>query len=133
MTMTETAPWMTDLNLRGLDPGIKTAVRELAKELWTFRWIDVDSPDDNRGEVEVYAEGGKARLELAVWVHDTEHPEVREVSILRVNADVTTAPAQEQIRSLIHWYLCHEADECLSFDDVIPFWPHEHEVTNATD
>lgn len=97
--------------------------------LWNFQWAYPDR-GQNRGEVSLDRE--KAKLCLRVWVMDNDDPEAEEAQPLDVSQDVFAGEnAKEQIRSLIHGYLCHEADEQMWFDGERPFYPHDQHLAAA--
>jgi len=130
MTITETAPWLEGVDaeeleaLRVADPHIALRVEEIARALWSFVWIDSEDPENSRGEVDVYVEDGRAMISLQTWVHDSEDLTNRNVQPLITTTAVDGTEAREQIRAIIHWHLCHEADEFMDFGGEKPFWPH---------
>ena len=100
---------------------IKEAMMAIDEELETFQWAYPDR-SENRGEVEVDFEN--QRLILRIWVRDNEDLEDETVQELVGSQDITYIDAQEQIRSIIHNFLCHEADEQMWFGEVRVFYPH---------
>lgn len=91
--------------------------------LETFQWA-YPNRGDNRGEIHVDREDRK--LHLTVWTLDNDNPDQEELNPLDVRKDITVEEnAQDQIRSLIHDYLCHEADEQMWFDNERPYYPHD--------
>ena len=98
-------------------PDIYDALDEV---LDTFAWAYQDR-DQLRGEVHV--DRDEHRLVLIVYVRDSDSLD-EEVAPLTVSAAITQAHPQDQIRELIHWYLCHEADEQMWFGQERVFYPH---------
>jgi hypothetical protein len=93
------------------------------KELETFQWSFGLDRSNNRGEVSVDRDEHLLRLE--VWVADNDTPDDPTAKPLIVTLPISTYDdPQEQIRNLIHSYLCHEADEQIWFKDDRPFYPH---------
>lgn len=99
---------------------------ELDKVLDTFQWAYPDR-GQLRGDIEV--DRAAHRLVLTVFVQDSdnfdpqdEHHE--QLEALTVSAAVTKAHPQDQIRELIHWFLCHEADEQMWFGNERVFYSH---------
>lgn len=97
----------------------------LEKELETFQWSYGVRRDQNHGEIHVDREG--QRLVLEVWVADNEDERNDEVKPLNVSVDIDYHDPRDQIRSLIHQFLCHEADEQMWFGEERPFHPHQTE------
>lgn len=95
-------------------------------ELDTFQWAHPDRGDANRGEIHVDRE--TRRLHLTVWCRDNEAAD-DDLHPLDVTQDIVLGESpREQIRDLIHGYLCHEADEQMWFNGDRPFYPHhQHE------
>ena len=92
----------------------------------TFEWGPRDGINGPIGDVSVDREASKLHLE--VWVHNTDEPENEELQPLHATIDVDPyMPPEQQIRALIHWYLCHEADEQMWFGPERPFYPHDEE------
>lgn len=82
--------------------------------------------DSNFGEVYVDREEGKLRM--SVYCADSDNPEDDLLQPLLVSVDVQLyEDPQQQIRELIHWHLCHEADEQLWFNQERPFYPHNED------
>jgi hypothetical protein len=100
---------------------IDLAMDAIESELETFQWAYPDR-SENRGEIEV--DRDDKQLNLIVWCRDNEDPDNEEVKPLRVTKPVTSQDARIQIRSIIHDYLCHEADEQMWFGEDRPFYPH---------
>lgn len=100
---------------------IAEAMAAIEDELEMFQWAYPDR-GENRGELEV--DRDERRLVLVVWVRDNETPDDEAVKPLHVSQAITDQPARDQIRSLIHNYLTHEADEQMWFGDVRVFYPH---------
>jgi hypothetical protein len=93
------------------------------EELQTFQWSYGLDRANNRGEMTVDREEQLLRLE--VWVADNDTPDDPEIKPLIVTVPVSiTLPPREQIRNLIHLYLCHEADEQIWFGNERPYYPH---------
>jgi hypothetical protein len=93
------------------------------KELETFQWSYGLDRSNNRGEVSVDREQNLLRLE--VWVADNDDPDDDTVKPLIVTIPINPLyDPREQIRDLIHLYLCHEADEQIWFGNDRPFYPH---------
>jgi hypothetical protein len=106
---------MTKLQIDYIMDGIDT-------ELETFQWCYGVNRGDNRGEVTL--DRKQVRLVLEVWTSDNDAPDDDELKPLLVSIDVTYEEPREQIRNLIHQYMCHEADEQMWFGDERPFYPH---------
>lgn len=105
---------------------IEEMMDDLEYLLKDFQWA-YPNREYNRGEITVDRENHK--LILVVWTQDNENPEQEEIGPLDVVTDITlNEDAEQQIRGLIHWYLCHEADEQMWFGNDRIFYPH-HEVT----
>jgi acetone carboxylase gamma subunit len=68
------------------------------------------------------------KLEMTIWVRDTEDPDNEELVGLIGKRDITDHDGRDQVRAMIHQYLCHEADEQLEFGGERPFYP-EHPLT----
>ncbi len=100
---------------------ITEAIDAIDLVLNTFQWAYPDR-GNNRGEFHVDRDA--QRLVLIVWVQDNETPDDEEAKPLNVSQPVTHEDAEDQIRSIIHNYLCHEADEQMWFDGVRVFYPH---------
>jgi hypothetical protein len=95
----------------------------LDKELDTFQWSYGLDRSNNRGEISVDRDEHLLRLE--VWVADNDTPDDQTVKPLIVTLPISVYDdPREQIRNLIHSYLCHEADEQIWFDNDRPFYPH---------
>lgn len=106
--------------------GIDRVMDAIDAELHTFQWAHPDRGDANRGEV--YLDRESRKLHMTVYCRDNESPGDEEFHPLDVAQDVVIGESpREQIRSLIHGYLCHEADEQMWFDGSRPFYPHEEE------
>lgn len=72
---------------------------------------------------------------MRVWVFDTDdeeqdQPLVPLVARIPVDPDM---PGEDQIRRLIHQFLCHEADERLYFNGERPFFPEHPLVRKRID
>lgn len=100
---------------------VQEAMNVIESELDKFQWAYPDR-SENRGELEVECES--ETLVLIVWVRDNEDPVDETVKPLHVSQPITTEDAQDQIRSIIHNYLTHEADEQMWFGEVRVFYPH---------
>jgi hypothetical protein len=102
---------------------ITEAMDAIDEELNWFQWAYPDR-GENHGELAV--DRDTERLVLIVWVADNETPEDEEVKPLHVSQAITDEDAQVQIRSIIHNYLCHEADEQMWFgkEGKRVFYPH---------
>jgi hypothetical protein len=99
---------------------------EIERELETFQWSYGMNRADNRGEIHVDRE--ECRLVLEVWTADNEQDENGDNTLKPLNVSVPVTIHQgprTQIRSLIHLYLCHEADEQIWFGDERPYYPHQ--------
>lgn len=96
-------------------------MNEIEEELKTFQWAYPDR-GDNRGEVQVNHE--EQKLVLIVWCRDNDDPDSDEIKPLIVTMPITDDDPQDQIRAIIHGYLCHEADEQMWFGEERPFYPH---------
>lgn len=102
---------------------IHRVMDDLEKELETFQWAYGVRRDNNRGEIHVDRE--EMRLVMEVWVADNEDADSEEVKPLIVSLEITHHEPRDQIRSLIHQFLCHEADEQIWFGNERPFHPHQ--------
>lgn len=99
-------------------------------ELYSFQWAHPDRGEANRGEVHVDREN--RRLCLVTWTLDNESPDQDELRPLDVSQDIVLdEEPRDQVRDLIHGYLCHEADEQMWFGEERPFYPH-HQHANTT-
>jgi hypothetical protein len=94
-------------------------------ELDIFQWCYGIDRGNNRGEISL--DRNEVKLILEVWVADNDS-EDDNIKPLLVSVDVTYEEPREQIRNLIHRYLCHEADEQMWFRDERPFYPHQREI-----
>lgn len=94
------------------------------QELQSFQWSCGADRGNNRGEIDV--DRDNRRLHLRVWCADNEDDDPdAEWKPLDVWCDIALDEApREQIRSLIHYHLCHEADEQIWFGGERPFHPH---------
>lgn len=101
---------------------IGLAMDAIETELETFQWA-YPSRGDNRGELNIDRDNNL--LQLVVWCRDNDDPDSEEVKPLLVTKPVTSQGAKIQIQSIIHDYLCHEADEQMWFGEDRPFYPHE--------
>jgi hypothetical protein len=102
---------------------IDRIMTEIERELEIFQWSYGVNRSDNRGEISVDREN--RRLILEVWTADNESAEDYTIKPLHVSVDVGTFYSpREQIRRLIHLYLCHEADEQIWFGEERPYYPH---------
>jgi hypothetical protein len=105
-----------------LDIDMVAAIRGLVREIWTFEWLGRSD-----AEIDVELVDGLPKLSLRVWVNSTDDPEGdKEESYgpLGVFTDVERyVEPRQQIRSIVHWHLCHEVDELLSFGGEQPFYP----------
>lgn len=97
-----------------------TIHEDLEEVLDTFQWAYPDRTE-NRGEIAV--EGDE--LVMVVWCRDNDDEEDDYLKPLEVRVTIREGEsAEDQIRSMIHQYLCHEADEQMWFGDARPFHPH---------
>jgi hypothetical protein len=97
---------------------------DIEHELDKFQWSYGLNRADNRGEVSV--DRGAHLLRLEVWVADNDTPDDPEVKPLIVTIPIAPyISPREQIRNLIHMYLCHEADEQIWFGNDRPYYPHD--------
>jgi hypothetical protein len=98
---------------------------DLEAELDTFSWA-YPGGDQIRGEMSLNRD--TERLELVVFVNDNDSPTGLDEDLLPliVGCDVVydVAP-QQQIRALIHWFICHEADEQMYFAGERTFYGHD--------
>ena len=94
-------------------------------ELQTFQWSCGADRGNNQGEI--YVDREDRKLHLRVWCFDNEDDDPEAwVQPLDVTQDIVLREGpREQIRDLIHGYLCHEADEQMWFGEERPFYPHE--------
>jgi len=84
-----------------------------------FQW---GSADATLGEVYVDREANMLRLD--VYVIDTDEPDEEERKGLTFSREVDPyKDPHQQIRELIHWHLCHEADEQMWFTYENPALP----------
>jgi hypothetical protein len=103
---------------------IEEMMDALERELDTFQWSYGLNRADNRGEVSV--DRDTQRLRLEVWVADNDTPDDDTAKPLDVSIDISAYhDPREQIRNLIHLYLCHEADEQIWFGNERPYYPHQ--------
>jgi len=94
----------------------------LDAELDTFQW---GFGDTVLGEMVVDREAGN--LVMTVYCSNTDTPDDPNVVPLKVTVSVNQfQDPKEQIRAVIHYHLCHEADEQMWFDNERTFYPHEH-------
>lgn len=100
---------------------IDLAMDAIEVELETFQWA-YPGRAENRGEIEVNRDNNL--LQLVVWCRDNDDPGDEEFKPLLVTKPVTSQGAKVQIQSIIHDYLCHEADEQMWFGEDRPFYPH---------
>jgi hypothetical protein len=94
----------------------------IEKELDTFQWCYGVNRGDNRGEITL--DRNEVKLVLEVWTSDNDDPDNDDLKPLLVSVDINYEEPREQIRNLIHGYMCHEADEQIWFGDERPFYPH---------
>lgn len=86
-----------------------TKCYEIHRFLDGFSWHYPNG--DDRGEVILEADDEPSLL-LTIWVHDNADSDREEVAPLEVRVPVDPyIAAAEQVRSLIHSFLTHEADE----------------------
>lgn len=116
---------------------LREACDAIHEELWTFQWA-YPNWEENRGEVSIDTEQPDwLWLRLDVWVPDNDTPEDSEIKQLVFTQEVRplflVTSAREQIRSLIHNHLTHEADEQMFFgpDREMTFDPHARERAHA--
>lgn len=102
---------------------IQRAMDDIEKVLETFQWANGVRRDQNRGEIHV--DRDQQKLVLEVWVADNEDPEDDSVKPLNVSVDIDYHAPWDQIRGIIHQFLCHEADEQMWFGEERPFHPHQ--------
>jgi hypothetical protein len=102
---------------------LERTIHMIEQELDTFQWSFGLDRSNNRGEVSVDRDENLLRLE--VWVADNDTPDDPEVKPLIVTLPINAYnEPRDQIRNLIHSYLCHEADEQIWFGNERPFYPH---------
>jgi hypothetical protein len=105
------------------DTYIEEWLTRLDDVLWTFQW-SLDRAN-NFGEVSLDRE--TQRLVLHTNPLDSDDPEGDALSlILSRDIDFNVSPEQN-IRDLIHFHLCHEADEQMWFNNERPFYPHNED------
>jgi hypothetical protein len=105
-------------------------IREFEAVLDDFQWAFPDR-SENRGEVTIEEDG--TTLLLTVWTHDNENADDDHVHPLEVRTDINFRRSPEDnIRDLIHGWLCHEADEQMWFGMERPYYPHTDDVTQVT-
>lgn len=100
---------------------------DMDKVLDTFQWA-YQSREYNRGEVTLNRETG--RLELVIFVSDNDDLEGLDKETIPLVAGADFNPWKNpavQVRELIHWFICHEADEQLWFDREQIFYPHNED------
>lgn len=102
--------------------GIDYMMDAIDAELEDFQWAYPDR-GENRGEIHVNRE--EKKLHLVIWCRDNDDPGDESVHPLDVSKDITLDDARDQIRAIIHDYLCHEADEQIWFGNERPYYPHE--------
>lgn len=99
----------------------------LAGAIDIFAWQRTGQ-DGTLGEIDIdykqFPDG--PRLRLLVWTPDNENGD-DEPRALSVWAPIVDSDPREQIRNLIHIYLCHEADEQLWFGNDRPYDPHRED------
>lgn len=101
---------------------IEDMMDALDEVLDKFQWAYPDR-SQNRGEVEVDRDAED--LVLAVYVPDNDTPDNEHVKELLVSIPISLhQPPEDQIRDLIHMYLCHESDEQMWFGEERTFYPH---------
>lgn len=88
--------------------------------LWTFQW-SLDRAN-NHGEISLDRDEG--RLSLHVNPQNSDDPDADNLSLIISRPVDLWEDPKDQIRDLIHTYLCHEADEQMWFDGERPFYPH---------
>jgi hypothetical protein len=102
---------------------IDRIMTEIEHELEIFQWSYGVKRGDNRGEVSV--DRASRRLCLEVWCADNDNDEDDNLKPLNVSVDINTYDEpRQQVRNLIHLYLCHEADEQIWFGEERPYYPH---------
>lgn len=105
------------------DQGYEQIMDAIAQELQTFQWSCGADRSQNRGEI--WVDRYEKKLTMEVWVNDNEDPGDDKLKPLIVSQSVMEyRDPREQIRDLIHRYLCHEADEQIWFGEERPYYPH---------
>jgi hypothetical protein len=95
---------------------------DIEKVLDTFQWA---YPDRGYNRGELHLDRGSMELVLEVWVPDNDDPDSDEAKPLIVRVPLDDEDPEDQIRNLIHGYLCHEADEQMWFGNERPYHPHQ--------
>lgn len=95
----------------------------------TFQWSR--DRGNNFGEISLNRDAG--RLHLVVYVADSDDPDDEETKPLDISQEVDLWDTPEvQIRAIVHWFICHEADEQLWFNNDRPFYPHNEDGSLIT-
>lgn len=105
----------------GIDPDDIQIARLFTEILWNFHW-GRDRGEPN-GEIDLAVVDGVLNLRLQVWVHDndSDDPTIKPLEVLMA---VHSGSPEQQVRSIIHTFLCHEADEQMWFGNERPYHPH---------
>mgnify|MGYP001564357534 CR=1 FL=1 len=95
---------------------------ELCDVLKEFHWAN--GPDGHSWGVHPDDEHpGKATLFLEARIQNSFDP--MQQTLFRFNFEVDPdVPAIDQLRSAIHWFICHEADENIWYKQERVFNPH---------
>lgn len=107
---------------------IRMKVREIEDVLWTLEWKSPYYGDISGLEFffDELADGSGVRMGMTLFVHDSDDQGFNELHSLHTSVNVDPyEEAKQQVRGLIHGYLCHEADEQLWIEGERPFYP-EH-------
>jgi hypothetical protein len=102
------------------DRSIDEIAELIEVELETFQWA-YPGRTDNRGEIGI--DYDTMELVLEVWTRDNDDPSTEVVRPLHVTLPIRRMAPREQIRDIIHQYLCHEADEQMYFGEDRPYYP----------
>lgn len=111
-----------------VDELVRLKVRQIEDVLWTLEWKSPYFGDISGFEFffDELADASGVRMGMHLFVHDSDADEFEELHTLRTSVDVDPyEDAKQQVRGLIHGYLCHEADEQIWLDGERPFYP-EH-------
>lgn len=109
-----------------VDEALRRKVREIEDVLWTFEWKSPLFGDVSGCEFyfDELADSSGVRMGMSLYVYDTNDDEAEELKPLNTSINVDAyEDAAQQVRGLIHGFLCHEADEQIWFDGERPYFP----------
>lgn len=101
---------------------MRQSIHDLIEAIWTFEWRGRED-----AEFDLVYEDDRPTLKLTVWVTDSDDDdeELKPLTVAQPVRLTASVGAEQQMRELVHWHVCHEVDERLSFNHELVFYP-EH-------